>query len=430
MSVKWFVSSFALFVSVFGFCLAAGCSSTTASNSGSGGGVSYAISLTVATPAGLPTCTQALDGQVAFVSSPASLWTCDEGNWRPIVCSEFNVGAVGFANTDNLFVACIDDQWIAVHGPQGPQGPQGPVGPAGPKGAPGATSLIKLTQVGPNTQCSVGGTEVQVGIDTNGDGVLEPSEVQQTSFVCNGTPGSAPSADLSVAAAISNSTPNVGDQLTLTVDVANLGPQDATGVNLSVVLPAGVNFVSATPGQGMFNSTTGVWTVGTVPSGQTFALQVGVVVVSTASQTLTASIAHSDQSDPDPGNNSASVTETPQQADLQVTVTAPSTAAVGQQITVAFGVSNLGPQGATGVTLSAPLPAGVNFVSATPPPGTSYDSATGAWSVGLLASGTTLTLSVTVVIASSAIQTFTVAVSHADQFDPSTANNSASASVN
>ena len=43
----------------------------------------------------------------------------------------------------------------------------------------------------PGTDCPAGGQQFQVGIDVNGDGVLESSEIQQTAFVCDGTQGDA-----------------------------------------------------------------------------------------------------------------------------------------------------------------------------------------------------------------------------------------------
>ena len=46
-----------------------------------------------------------------------------------------------------------------------------------------------------------------------------------------------------------------------------------------------------------------------------------VTVVSPDAQTNTATISHADQFDPNPGNNTASATETPQQADLALTKT-------------------------------------------------------------------------------------------------------------
>src|SRR5262249_5843113 len=70
-------------------------------------------------------------------------------------------------------------------------------------------------------------------------------------------------ADLAVPKTVSNATPNVGDTVTFTITVADLGPDAATNVTVQDQLPEGLTFVSATPSQG-YNSDTGVWTVGTV----------------------------------------------------------------------------------------------------------------------------------------------------------------------
>jgi len=65
-------------------------------------------------------------------------------------------------------------------------------------------------------------------------------------------------ADLSVTKTVSDATPNVGDQITFTVTLNNAGPDDATGVQVTDLLPAGLSFVSATPGQGTYDSNTGL----------------------------------------------------------------------------------------------------------------------------------------------------------------------------
>ena len=72
------------------------------------------------------------------------------------------------------------------------------------------------------------------------------------------------------------------------------------------------------------------------------------------------------------------------------------------------------------------LPAGVMFVSATPSQGT-YNSLTGLWTVGSVTTSApqTLILQGTVVDAGQIINTATI--THADQFDPDTSNNTASA---
>lgn len=43
--------------------------------------------------------------------------------------------------------------------------------------------------VGPN--CAAGGARIDAGIDTNGNGVLDPSEISSTQYVCNGAMGAA-----------------------------------------------------------------------------------------------------------------------------------------------------------------------------------------------------------------------------------------------
>ncbi len=55
------------------------------------------------------------------------------------------------------------------------------------------------------------------------------------------------SADVRVAKTVSNSAPLPGDVVTFTVTTTNLGPQAATGVQITDVLPLGLTLVSATP---------------------------------------------------------------------------------------------------------------------------------------------------------------------------------------
>jgi len=79
-------------------------------------------------------------------------------------------------------------------GPQGPAGPQGPQGVAGPAGADGDTAvktLINTTDEAPGTNCANGGIKIEVGDDTNADGILGTDEIDDslTRYVCNGDDG-------------------------------------------------------------------------------------------------------------------------------------------------------------------------------------------------------------------------------------------------
>ena len=63
---------------------------------------------------------------------------------------------------------------------------------------------------------------------------------------------------------VSNAHPNVGDTITYTVTLTDSGPNNATSVQVTDLLPAGVTLVMATPSQGTYAPGTGLWNVGTV----------------------------------------------------------------------------------------------------------------------------------------------------------------------
>ncbi len=62
-------------------------------------------------------------------------------------------------------------------------------GAAGSAGAAGRPSLVAVTSESSGANCASGGNKVRSGLDANGSGVLDDSEVQSTSFVCNGHVG-------------------------------------------------------------------------------------------------------------------------------------------------------------------------------------------------------------------------------------------------
>jgi hypothetical protein len=55
----------------------------------------------------------------------------------------------------------------------------------------GLASLVKLTPEPMGDHCPSGGQRVDVGLDGNGNGVLDPAEVTQTAYVCNSPGGCA-----------------------------------------------------------------------------------------------------------------------------------------------------------------------------------------------------------------------------------------------
>jgi uncharacterized repeat protein (TIGR01451 family) len=236
-------------------------------------------------------------------------------------------------------------------------------------------------------------------------------------------------ADLGLSKTVSNATPNVGQTVTFTVTLTDLGPNPATNVTVSDLLPAGLGFVSATPSQGTYVPATGVWTIGTVTTSTQQTLQVQAQVDASTAQTNTATVSHSDQPDPGSGNNAASATETPQRADLSLTKTVDNaTPLVGNNVVFTVTLRDLGSDTATNVTVNDMLPAGLTFVSSTPSQGT-YNPSSHVWAVGTVTTATQQTLMITANVTSAGVMTNVATVSHSDQFDPSVPNNFASVTV-
>lgn len=114
-------------------------------------------------------------------------------------------------------------------------------------------------------------------------------------------------ADLSLTKGVSSAAPATGSSISYTLAVTNASgsPATATGVTVLDTLPAGFSFTNAT-GFGSYNSTTGVWTVGSVPPGATRTLTISGTVNATSGATILNSAEITASSAPDidstPGN--------------------------------------------------------------------------------------------------------------------------------
>jgi uncharacterized repeat protein (TIGR01451 family) len=174
-------------------------------------------------------------------------------------------------------------------------------------------------------------------------------------------------ADIQVTKGIRNPTPMVGQQVTFTVTATNLGPSPATGVVVTDQLPMGLTFVSATPSQGSYDQASGTWTVGSVAASQSAVLSITATIGQAGPLTNTATKTAANEDDPNPGNDSGSVSAnapTTPAANLSVTKTGPATAHAGDSVAYTIVVTNAETGSiATGVVVIDPVPAGLTFVS-------------------------------------------------------------------
>ncbi|MGH2595871.1 MAG: DUF7507 domain-containing protein [Actinomycetota bacterium] len=139
-----------------------------------------------------------------------------------------------------------------------------------------------------------------------GAGDTDPSNDSASETTTIGVVGG--SADLVLTKTVDDASPHEGDTITYTVTVTNNGPDDATGVQVTDVLPGGVTYISDSPTQGSYDAASGVWDVGSLAFGESATLQIQAGVNSgTGGSTITngASVSAEDQSDPNPGDNAA-----------------------------------------------------------------------------------------------------------------------------
>ncbi|HEY3322176.1 MAG TPA: Ig-like domain-containing protein [Planctomycetota bacterium] len=202
-------------------------------------------------------------------------------------------------------------------------------------------------------------------------------------------------ANLSIAKTVNNPTPNVGQNVTYTITVQNAGPATATNVQVTDLLPDGVALVASTATQGTYNAASGLWNVGSIPVGASKQLLVVVRALVASHIINVAQITHSDQFDPTLNDQIASVAIDPLQSDLSLTISVEVSFkdAIGYA-TYTLTLTNRGPSTATRVVVTDKLPPNLTFVYSDGSQGT-YDSATGLWTIGTVASGGSATLRIT-----------------------------------
>jgi uncharacterized repeat protein (TIGR01451 family) len=235
-------------------------------------------------------------------------------------------------------------------------------------------------------------------------------------------------ANLAVTKEVNNPTPDKDDLITFTIVVNNTGPDAATNVEITDLLPAGLQLGSATAEAGSnYNQTTGEWTIPSLAASASATLTITATATTSGLKTNSAQITASDQFDENTQDNQDSVDVTPQTADLSVIKEVnDSTPNSGQTITFTIRVTNSSTtQQATGVTLTDQLPSGLTFGTATTVAG-SYNQGTGVWNIGTIAPNTTVELTITATNTTAAQKSNTARLTTADQFDPdSTPGNTA-----
>ncbi len=125
----------------------------------------------------------------------------------------------------------------------------------GAAGASGTATLAKVTAEPNGANCANGGSKIQAGADTNGNGVLDASEVTSTSYICNGAAGSSGTNGLNTLMSITTEPVGAncaygGKKIETGLDANANGILDPAEVNSTATTylcnGAGVNWVNVT----------------------------------------------------------------------------------------------------------------------------------------------------------------------------------------
>ncbi len=232
-------------------------------------------------------------------------------------------------------------------------------------------------------------------------------------------------ADLGMKATFKPGTPaqiKLGDTVTFVATLTNYGPTRADGVKIRSYLPNGMQFVSASPTIGIYDSPLGVWILSDVPDPNNFGNKPGFTIQANTTQTLTISfkaiqlgsitydteVRSDNVPDPNstPSNNVLTENDESQVIFTVVNATDPNGANLSlsantttvplnanDPISVKFGIFNAGPATATNIIVKLNgFPTGVNINSVTPSVGT---YAANNWTIPTISANGTAFLTLT-----------------------------------
>ena len=211
------------------------------------------------------------------------------------------------------------------------------------------------------------------------------------------------STDIVLAKSASPDPVLLGEELTYTLAIHNIGPSDGPNTTLTDTLPASVDLVSSSPSQGICTGPgTGTSTItcaiGNLSSGDSAIVTIIVIPRATGDLVNTASVV-SGSAERNPADNTVTVSTTAiPAADLSLAkADSPDPVLLGQQLTYTLTLSNAGPSIGSRVTFTDPLPGGVTLVSSSASQGTCAGTSTITCTIGDLASGDSATVTIVVI---------------------------------
>ncbi len=176
-------------------------------------------------------------------------------------------------------------------------------------------------------------------------------------------------ANLNITNTATSSPLNVGQTGTFTLNITNNGPDTATNIQIKDILPNG--FTARLPTQGTYNSSTGVWTITSLTSGQTATLTFTGPITAAMAGTNITNTATATWTEYPSTTTIPNSTIYVKEANVAISQTGGNYS--GNTVTFIVTATNNGPDNATNINIKDLIPAGLTGVYVTPSVGT-YNS--------------------------------------------------------
>ena len=228
--------------------------------------------------------------------------------------------------------------------------------------------------------------------------------------------------DVEVKIDVNNTSPYFGETVNWMISVTNNGPNNATGVILTEILPEELIFIDYNSTKGLYEDEK--WHIGSLNVGETQYLN--ITTISTALGEIINNVdALSEEYDWKMDNNhDDSMINVKPVVDLSITKVADNpTPKYGEKVKWTITVTNKGPNNANNVIVYESLPEGLKFIKSSG----DYDGK--SWKVGSLNVGESKELQITCKVISTGVISNKVNVK-SDEYDPNLSDNDANKSIN
>ncbi|MGB0929947.1 MAG: T9SS type A sorting domain-containing protein [Chitinophagales bacterium] len=256
--------------------------------------------------------------------------------------------------------------------------------------------------------------ETDIDSTPNNNSTQSPMEDDETILTITksgggGNNGGNEDVDIELSMTTNHTEVNAGLQFSYILNVTNKGTDNATGVKVGFPLPAQVIYVKNTSEQTTYDSLSGEWNIGNIPSNTTRTLLVDVEVKIGGVISATAEVTATNEMDKDstPNNRAeeeddiASAGILGLQIDLELNMELPLDASniveQGSEVTFLVHVENKGPTLGYNSKVSAILPEGFEYVRGTMTMGEYLDDL-GVWVIGDIPPFETQTMEITATI--------------------------------